>query len=112
MPVDMAVARARNACKSWSRAMFSCRGSYCNAAAEGLLACPQVAGAFKPQPAYRTWGAVPRKDPLLSFGIGGSLELDRGGLTPAMRVRFQDWLTVKVCPSSSKMEGDAASPWA
>jgi hypothetical protein len=56
----------------------------------------QVANAFKPQPAYRTWGAVPRKAPLLSLGIGGSLELDRGGLTPAMRVRFQDWLTVKV----------------
>lgn len=60
----------------------------------------QVAGAFAPQPAYRTWGAVPRSPPLLSFGIGGSLELDQGGIVPAMRVRFQDWLTVKVCTSS------------
>ena len=55
-----------------------------------------MASSFKPQPAYRTWGAVPRKAPLVSLGLGGALELDRGGLTPAMRIRFQDWLTVKV----------------
>jgi hypothetical protein len=66
----------------------------------------QVANSFKPQPAYRTWGAVPRKAPLLSLGIGGSLALD-GGLCPAMRIRFQDWLTVKV-----RWGGMPARDWA
>jgi hypothetical protein len=65
-------------------------------ASPGILG--KVASSFKPQPAYRTWGAVPRKAPLVSLGLGGALELDRGGLTPAMRIRFQDWLTVKFLP--------------
>ena len=61
-----------------------------------------MAGSFRPQPAYRTWGAVPRKAPLVSLGLGGALELDGGGLTPAMRIRFQDWLTVKVGRGSTQ----------
>lgn len=56
----------------------------------------QVAGALQAQPSYRTWGALPRKDPWLSLGIGGSFELDQMAVVPAMRVRFQDWLTIKV----------------
>ena len=56
----------------------------------------KVAGAFKQQPPFRLWGARPLKPPLVSLGLGGSLELDQAGLLPHMRVKFQDWLTVKV----------------
>ncbi len=67
--------------------------SCCRFRAGGVLG--RVAGAFKQQPAFRVWGARPLKPPLLSLGLGGSLEMDQAGLLPHMRVRFQDWLTVK-----------------
>jgi hypothetical protein len=65
-------------------------------ASPGILG--KVAGALQAQPAYRTWGALPRKDPWLSLGIGGSFELDSVSMIPAMRVRVQDWLTLKILP--------------
>lgn len=69
-------------------------------AAGGVLG--RVAGAFKQQPAFRVWGARPLKPPLFSLGVGASLELDQAGLLPHMRVRFQDWATLKVpCPPHS-----------
>mmetsp|Transcript_18751 Transcript_18751/g.56712 ORF Transcript_18751/g.56712 Transcript_18751/m.56712 type:complete len:379 (+) Transcript_18751:75-1211(+) len=66
-------------------------------AAGGVLG--RVAGAFKQQPAFRVWGARPLKPPLFSLGVGASLELDQAGLLPHMRVRFQDWATLKILPA-------------
>lgn len=66
------------------------------ASASGVVG--KVAEAFKAEPAYRVWGSRPRKQPLVSFGIGATFEMDSTELQPAMRVRFQDWLTLKLMP--------------
>lgn len=59
----------------------------------------KVAGAFKEQPAFRVWGVQPMKPPMVSLGAGASLDLDEGGFVPHVRLRVQDWLTIKLLPA-------------
>lgn len=39
------------------------------------------------------------KPPMLSLGVGASLDMDQGGFVPHVRLKVQDWLTVKVLPA-------------
>ena len=50
------------------------------------------------QPVAGPWGGARRLKPaLLSFGVGANFELDNMELALQTRLKFQDWLTLKVC---------------
>lgn len=69
-------------------------------ASPGVLG--KVAGAFEPEPAWKRGSILPpvgTRQPLMSLGIGGSFEMDTLRLEPALRFRFQDWLTIKLMPA-------------
>ena len=61
----------------------------------------RLLSTLRPQPPVAgPWGGARRLKPaLLSFGVGANFELDNMELAVQTRVKFQDWLTLKVRPS-------------
>jgi len=58
----------------------------------------RLLSTLRPQaPVAGPWGGAARLKPaLLSFGVGANFELDNMALALQTRVKFQDWLTLKV----------------